>query len=131
MRQLEIKLWESEVDDPNVEPFAHRVCSAATAKSPRVRAPASVFDLARTPVRMREPMAQDFRPKTWEREGGKVTGWAEVRRRSWESYEQLRKSATVPPKTPDAARTKSKRMAELDAGRVKTNRSMGKNGKTF
>jgi hypothetical protein len=124
LRQLDLGLWESDADDPNVPPFEHRISSAATTRKPQTRAPASVFDLARTPVRMREPMAQDTRPKVWQREGGRVTGWAEVRRRAWEASERERKSATQPPKTPDAARTKSKRMADLDAGRTVTNRSI-------
>lgn len=114
MKQLALELWARDDEDPNEPPFVHSIKSAQSApKLAKKRVVASVFDLAKKPLRIH--LEQDHRPKTWVRDGDKITGWSEVRRRIWEESEQMRKAATVPPKTPDRARTKGRGVREIDS----------------
>lgn len=115
MRQFELKLWSKEDGDPNETPFVHSITSSKTAKPTRVKGPCSVFDLATRPLKVSSISNQDEEhPREWIRDGGRITGWGEVRRRRWEESERDRKSKTIPPKTPDKARTKSQSIRDID-----------------
>lgn len=113
--QIELNLWSPEDEDPNEPPFVHAIKSAKTTKPPKLKSPISVFDLAKKPIKVTSIQPDDAgaQPREWVREGGRITGWGEMRRRRWEETERDRKSKTVPPKTPEKARTKSKKFDEL------------------
>lgn len=108
-KQKDLPLWLG--DDPNETPFVRRRVSATAVRRPHVRAPSSVFDLARRPVRVSIESASDDGEgrREWGRDGDRVTGWGEMQRRRWEEFERERKSKTVAPATPDAARRYGRR----------------------
>ena len=114
MKQIELELWTELDEDPNEPPFIHSIVSSKCVSKIRVKAPSSVFDLAKHRVKI--TLEQDDQPKEWARDGDKVIGWGEVRRIRWEETERDRKSKTIPPKTPNRARTKGRMVREIDGG---------------
>ncbi len=110
-QDLDTDLADDDWDHPQ-----HLWIKASEAMPQQVRAPASVFDLAFKPVRVRMPGHDSAAPVTRvEREGGlvRLTRIQVQDTEAWQERERARRARQKPPKPVKKARTRGRKLLDL------------------